>query len=459
MRFKSKKVGGVQIFAVSGTNMVSFGINFDRSGLTAFSVSSFMYGFVWKAIQATLIAAVCGLTAMPAAAGEAGDAYAYLHRNPEIGKDLPKAHAYIVGRLQAMGGFSLVAVPALPSAVIAVLDSGKPGPTIALRADMDARRLDTGEEPEDHDPRSETPGLMHNCGHDAHSAMLLGAAAELRNHPETFVGKIVFLFQPAEEVKGGADDITADGVLQRLGVRAIFAQHVVPGQPVGEVSVSQGSAMAGSNTFKLTLRGTASHAAMPYEGTDLGVTAAKVIVELANLPARGWDASNRPAVISVTKIASSSTSINATPAEVTVEGTLRAFEPLGDAATTGTLNNLIAARVGALAHVYGATAEWIVTPGTPPTVNDVETIRALAADLPGEAGIKLTVSTERYMTSEDFAFYGQLLPAVYFGQGVAKDALGNVGVHQSGFMIHPDALDNGVRLLVALAHLATVKLQ
>jgi len=414
--------------------------------------------FAQRLVFAAMAAALC-IAAGPVAASEAQDAYRYLHRNPELGKDLPKAHTYIVSRLQALGGFSFVNVPTLPSAVIAVLDSGKPGPVIALRADMDARRLDIGDEPIDHNPRSGTAGLMHNCGHDAHSAMLLGAAAELHSHPERFTGKIVFLFQPAEEVKGGADDITADGILIRLGVRAIFAQHVVAGQPVGEVSVSQGSAMAGSNTFKLTLRGTASHAAMPYEGADLGVTAAKLIVELSNLPARGWDASNRPAIISVTKIASSATSINATPAEVVVEGTLRAFEPLGDSATMGTLNNLIATRVGALAQVYGATAEWSATSGTPPTVNDVETIRALSTDLPGMAGIKLTVSTERYMTSEDFAYYSQQLPAVYFGQGIAKDGLGSVGVHQAKFTIHPDALDNGVRLFVAVSQIATAKLR
>lgn len=398
------------------------------------------------------------LLASPAGANEAHDAYVYLHSNPELGKDLPKAHSYIVARLKALGGFTFDNVPSLPSAVIAILDSGKPGPTIALRADMDARRLDTGDEPVSHNPRSQTPGLMHNCGHDVHSAMLLGAAAELREHPEKFTGKVIFVFQPAEEVKGGADEIVADGVLSRLGVRAIFAQHVVAGQPLGEVSVSQGSAMAGSNTFKLILRGTASHAAMPFEGADLGVTAAKVIVDLANLPARGWDVSNRPALISVTKIATSSTSINATPAEVTIEGTLRAFEPLGESTTTGTLNNLISTRAVALARVYGATAEWTVTPGTPPTVNDLETIRVLAADLPRVAGVKLTVSTERYMTSEDFAYYGQILPAVYFGQGIAKDGLGGVGVHQSEFTIHPDAIDNGVRLLVAVASLATAKL-
>lgn len=410
-----------------------------------------------RLIAMTLVAAF--LAASPASADESRDAYAYLHSNPEVGKDLPKAHAYIMARLQALGGFTFEKVPSLPSAVIAILDSGRPGPTIALRADMDARRLDTGDEPVSHNPRSQIPGLMHNCGHDVHSAMLLGAAAALRAHPEKFTGRIVFVFQPAEEVRGGADDITADGVLTRLAVRAIFAQHVVAGQPVGEVSVSQGSAMAGSNAFKLILRGIASHAAMPFEGADLGVTGAKIIVELANLPARGWDVSNRPALISVTKIATSSTSINATPAEVTIEGTLRAFEPLGDAATAGTLNNLISARVSALARVYGATAEWTVTPGTPPTVNDLERIRALAADLPGEAGVKLTVSTERYMTSEDFAYYGQVLPAVYFGQGIAKDGLGGVGVHQSEFTIHPDALDNGVRLLVATASLATAKLR
>ncbi|EIZ79189.1 amidohydrolase [Novosphingobium sp. Rr 2-17] len=404
----------------------------------------------------------CSLAIAPLAPAHAADsetlaAYTYLHRNPELGKDLPKAHAYLITRLRALGGFTFVDVPALPSAIVAVLDSGRPGPTIALRADMDARPLDTGEEPADHMPRSQIPGRMHNCGHDAHSAMLLGAAVQLRAHPETFTGRIVFLFQPAEEVKGGADDIVADGVLTRLGVKAIFAQHVVPGMPVGDVSVSQGSAMAGSNTFKLTLRGTASHAASPYEGADLGVTSAKIITELADLPARGWDMANRPVVISVTKITTSSASINATPAEVTIEGTLRAFEPLGDNAKPGTLNHRISTRMSALAAVYGASADWVATPGTPPTINDTNLIAVLATDAAGEAKVNMTISTERFMNSEDFAYYSQVIPGVYFGLGIEKGDLGHVGVHQTGFTIHPDALGAGVRLLVATAHLATAR--
>lgn len=411
-----------------------------------------------------LALAACALATAPPALARAADgetlaAYTYLHRNPELSKDLPKAHAYLMARLRALGGFTFMDVPALPSAIIAVLDSGRPGPTIALRADMDARPLDSGEEPADHVPRSQIPGRMHNCGHDAHSAMLLGAAAQLRAHPEMFTGRVVFVFQPAEEVKGGADDIVADGVLTRLGAKAIFAQHVVPGMPVGDVSVSQGSAMAGSNTFKLILRGTASHAASPYEGADLGVTSAKIITELADLPARGWDIANRPVVISVTKISTNSASINATPSEVTIEGTLRAFEPLGDNAKPGTLNHLIATRMSALAAVYGASAVWVATPGTPPTVNDPKLIATFAADAAAEAKVDMTVSTERFMNSEDFAYYSQVIPAVYFGLGIAKGELGKVGVHQTGFTLHPDALDTGVRLLVAIAHLATARVR
>lgn len=406
----------------------------------------------------SLLAAIPSLASFEAPASEVLDAYTYFHSNPELGKDLPKTHAYILARLEALGGFTFEKVSNLPFAVIAVLDSGKPGPAIALRADMDARPLDKGEEPESHKPRSQTPGWMHNCGHDAHSAMLLGAASELRKSPDKFTGKVVFVFQPAEEVRGGADDIIADGVLARLGVRAIFAQHVVGRLPVGEVTVSQGAAMAGSNTFQLVLRGAESHAAMPFQGADLGVTAAKIIVDLANLPARGWDISNRPAVISVTKIATSSSSTGNTPAEVKIEGSLRAFEPLGDSATSNTLNNLIEKRVSALAQVYGASAEWRVDPKAPATINDPKIIHLLASDLSVEAGVKVKISTDRYMTSEDFSYFAQAIPAVYFGQGIAKDGLGEKDVHQLDFTIHPDALKNGTRLFVSLAKLATTKL-
>ena len=380
-------------------------------------------------------------------------AYRYFHENPELGKREALAHYYIVARINEIGGLQIEAVPSLPTAVIAVLDSGTPGPTIALRADMDARRLDEGaEEPAHHSPRSRIPGLMHNCGHDAHSAMLLGALAQLARERATLSGKIVFVFQPAEETRGGADDIIASGVLQRLGVQAIFAQHAAPGLAVGEVSL--GGGLAGSTTFRLTLHGTAVHAAIPYEGSDLALTGARFVEALATLPAHGWDMANRPAVITVTRINTPEGTVNATPAEITIEGTIRAFEPLERADNGPSISSIINQRVQALATLYGVRAELSLTPGAPPTINDQSLANTMIPALQRSDRFRLTTSRERGMFAEDFAFYTSEMPALYFALGIARDSLGSAPVHTSAFTIHPDALPIGIDFLVSLARSA-----
>src|SRR3569623_1332460 len=265
-------------------------------------------------LAGAMLMATAAAPARPAASGlnaaidealpVARAAYAFLHTNPELGKKEVKAHAYLTERLRAFGYTEFVSSPSLPTAVIAVLDTGRPGPTIALRAEMDARPLPDGaDEPADHMPRSQVKGVMHNCGHDAHAAILLGVAAMLRNHAGQLSGKIVFLFQPAEAVAGGADDIVRDGTLEKLGVPRIFAEHSAPGMPVGTVGVSPGDTLAGSNYFKLVLTGRSSPAAAPADGDDVALGAMKVAEEISELPARRRDISSRPAVVSKTNIA------------------------------------------------------------------------------------------------------------------------------------------------------------
>ena len=383
------------------------------------------------------------------------EAYRFLHENPEVGLKEARAHDYVLSALEGLHAFTFEAVPKLPTAVIAVLDTGRAGPTVGLRSELDARPLDAGvTEPASHNPRSHIDGIMHNCGHDAHAAMLLGAATYAAVHRRQLRGKLVFIFQPAEEVKGGADDIVADGLLQRLGVQALYAQHSVPGLPVGTVSLSPGTPMAGSWYYTLKLAGRASHAAAPYQGTDTAVVAARLISELATFPAHSIDIANSPVVIGVAKVSSTSNTLNALPAQAVVEGTIRAFEDIEvDRPDAPGVATRLRERLSLLAEVYGVTASLDVEPGSPPTKNSETLFGPVVEELRPLWKGNLQTPFYRGMFSEDFAFYTAATPSLYFGLGVAKDGLGYGAIHSADFTIHPDALRVGTQLLVDLMHI------
>lgn len=383
-------------------------------------------------------------------------AYIFLHENPELGKAETKAAAFLRGQLQSLGITDIQSVPNLSTAVIAVLDTGKPGPTVALRAEMDARPLEAGmEEPSDHHPRSLVPGRMHNCGHDAHAAMLLGAAAYIKQNAELFNGKFVFVFQPAEEIAGGADDIVKDGILKRLGVQAMFAQHVTPEMPVGSLAISPGPSLAGSSYFKLKLKGRGSHAAAPHEGDDIPLLATRFVEELSYFPARHLDIASRQVLVSVAKINAAGPASNVLPAEAEISGTIRAFEnvqvgPHGSPSLAASLEDL----VSRLSHAYGIAYEWELKAGAPPTVNDVDLFRRIVPALQQQWPGQIDQTQSRGMFAEDFAYYTADTPSLYFSLGIAKDGKGTGNLHSTDFTLSPDALPLGVKALISIAKAA-----
>ncbi len=384
--------------------------------------------------------------------------YAFLHQNPELGGKEFLAHETLSSALRGMPGVHLVSSELAPTAVIGVFDTGKPGPTIALRAEMDARPLTIGtSEPESHSPRSTIDGVMHNCGHDAHAAILLGAAERMTGNPAGLSGQIVFLFQPAEEIKGGADDIVEEGLLTKLGVEAIFALHAAPGMPVGRAEIASGPAMAGSNYFDLVLTGRGSHAAVPFEGSDLPLTATHFVEALSQSPARQIDIANRPFVFSITRLIVDSGSKNVLPTEARIAGTLRAFEDI-DVAPEGqgtSLRALTTDMITRLATAYDVEADFDLRKGSPPTINNVDLLQKMRPFIEDEWAGELALSNWQGMFSEDFSYYTAEIPALYFSLGIARDGLGTGGVHTPDFTIHPDALTYGRDLLVSLAKAAS----
>lgn len=380
--------------------------------------------------------------------------YRQIHEHPELGKHETATHDLLLAAMKQIGYTMFVQSTRVPTAVIAVLDTKRPGPTIALRAEMDAR---PDSEPAQHSPRSLVAGIMHSCGHDAHAAMLLGAADVLWHNQSVLSGKIVIIFQPAEEVAGGADDIVNEGILTTLGVQGVFAQHSVPRSPVGTVSISPGPSLAGSNSFTLTVHGKESHAAQPSDGSDVPGALATLVRGLIDLPARRLDISNHPAIISVTYMHVGDTTALTTLQPVGIaRGTIRAFEnvdptPANDTSIKAIINEYLQGSAPGLR----VTTDFALRRGSPITTNDQKlfdrTLATLRTAWPG------TVNTApfRGMFSEDFAYYTQAIPSLYFGIGIAKDGLGMVGVHSAEFTIHPAALDEGVRLMVLVAQIAT----
>ncbi|MCB9357323.1 MAG: amidohydrolase [Calditrichaeota bacterium] len=379
--------------------------------------------------------------------------YERIHAHPELGNKEIETSKLIRSELEKAGYTEFVDAPSLKTEVIAVLRTGRPGKTICLRADLDGLEI---HEDSTHAVCSAVPGLMHACGHDAHAAMLLGAALELKNDPKVS-GTIVFLFQPAEEVKGGADDIIADSVLHKLGVTEVYGQHVFPGLPVGVVRIAPGPVLAGSNYFSVTVKGRGSHAAYPHQGDDVPVCLANMVAGLTSLPARKMNVLEEPCIMSVAWIECNPTkTYNALPDECSFGGTVRAYMDIADTIQYGgTIESLMGDYITNTAEACGCTAELKLRRGAPVTVNDETLTKAVLSAPDKFPALQADGRSIQRMTAEDFAYYTQAFPSLYFSLGIAKDGLGEAGLHASEFTIHPEALDVGTSFLIWLAEWST----
>ncbi len=383
--------------------------------------------------------------------------YHTIHENPELGKKEFNTQKLITKRLKEMGYTEFVPSELAPTSVITILDTKKPGPVVALRAEMDARPLGEGvEEPLSHSPRSQIPGVMHNCGHDVHASILLGVAGILSKNTYALTGKIVFIFQPAEEIKGGADDIVNEGILKKLGIEKMFAQHVAGGTAVGTVSISPGYTLAGSNYFTVTVKGKQSHGALPSAGSDVPLAAAHLIQGLSYLPARRIDITNRPVVISVSRFFTPQGALNVIPPEATFKGTIRAFEDVTEGTGKGkTIQETIDNYLENASKAHDVTSEFSLRKGSPPTYNNPELFDEIIKKLGNAWPGVLDTTPFRGMFSEDFSYYTREVPCLYFGLGIRKGDHGNEGVHSSDFTIDEGALKTGLRLMTLVAQFAT----
>ena len=358
------------------------------------------------------------------------------HRHPEVAFAESRTSAVVREFLESLG---LPVRSAAGTGLVAVLEGKKPGKTVALRADMDALPI---QEEGDKEYRSENPGATHACAHDGHMAMLMAAAKVLTGRRADLSGRVVFLFQPAEErPPGGAKRMVEEGALE--GVDAVFGLHLWQSFPTGKIGVIKGPMLAQADNFSVTVIGKGGHGALPHEAVDPIPAAAQIIVNSQTIVSRNINPL-KPCVVTFGSI-NGGTANNIIPAEVTMAGTVRTFD--------ADIQKLAERRLEEIAEetakAFGATARVEYMSGYPPVVNDAEMVDfvvRVAEALFGEGCLK---PFEPIMGGEDFAYYLQKVPGafIFLGAGDGHD----FPHHHPAFDIDEKALPMGALLNVALA--------
>ncbi|HEX4956421.1 MAG TPA: amidohydrolase [Thermoanaerobaculia bacterium] len=379
------------------------------------------------------------------------------HQHPELSNREARTAKIVADHLSALGWDVRTGVA--HHGVVAVLVGGKPGPVVALRADMDA--LPVTEEVDlpfaskvkaEHGGQS--VGVMHACGHDAHTAILMGVAEVLARVKAELPGTVKLIFQPAEEgpptgEQGGALMMVAEGALDAPRPAAIFGLHVVPMAETGEIAYRAGGQLASSDRLRIVVKGRQAHGGMPWDGIDPVVAAAQIINALQAIPARQVNQLKGPAVVTIGSIHGGVRN-NIVPELVEMWGTLRSF----DTGTREELHARVKRTAESVAAATGATAEVTIDQGNPVTYNDPELTRRMAPTLARVAGPGKVWETLPVTWAEDFSVYQQQVPGLFVFLGIRRpgqkveDAAPN---HSPRFYVDENALPLGVR---TLAHLA-----
>ncbi len=364
----------------------------------------------------------------------------YLHQHPELSFHEERTSQFIADTLGELGGLTITR-PTRTS-VMARLIGSRPGPTLAIRADIDALPI---EERNNHDFVSTQPGVMHACGHDGHAAMLLGAVKVLIARRDELGGEVRFLFQHAEELPpGGAEEMVKAGVLE--GVDLVVGAHLWLPLQVGKVGVKVGPLMASPDNFRITITGSGGHAAAPQQTIDSIAIAAQVITNLQHIVSRNVDPLE-PAVVSVTRIVGGTT-YNVIPSEVEIAGTVRTFDP----ALRTRIPELMERVIAGITAAHGATYTFIVEPSYRPVINDAGASDLLRRAVVAAIGADALVEATPTMGGEDFSAYQQQAPGSFFFIGARNEERGIIHPHHHDhFDLDERALDHGTRIFVAAA--------
>ena len=364
----------------------------------------------------------------------------FIHMNPELGNREVETARLIASKLQPLG-FE-VRTGVAKTGVVAVLRGGQPGPAIAVRADMDALPV---QEATGLPYKSLNPGVMHACGHDVHSSVVLGTALVLNALKTGLKGSVTFLFQPAEEgapegEEGGADLMVREGALDNPPVSAVFGFHVWP-EPLGQVHFASGNVTAAADSFTITVKGRSAHGARPHEGVDAVVIAAEIVTALQTVVSRAADPTD-PAVLTVGTIAGGSRR-NIIADRVVLEGTVRTLSEANQKKVRGLMESM----VKNITAIYGAGYEFEYKPGNPSVFNNPELAAAMTPTLVRLLGKDKVVEWKPQMIAEDFAFLARKAPGFYFFLGVRGPGQPATPLHSPGFNPDERAIPLGMRIL------------
>jgi hippurate hydrolase len=365
----------------------------------------------------------------------------HLHRNPELGFDCHATAGFVVERLRSFGVDAIETGIARTGVVAVIEGQGGPGPTIGLRADMDALPIveETGAE-----HASTVPGKMHACGHDGHTAMLLGAAKYLAE-TRRFAGRVALIFQPAEEDGGGGEVMVQEGVMDRFGITQVYGIHNAPNLPFGRFITTPGPLMAAVDTAHVYLTGLGGHGANPHETLDPIPAAVGMIGALQTVVSRNVSARDE-LVLSVTQI-HAGTASNIIPETAWFCATIRSFTPDVRDLAERRFREIVAGHAAA----YGVVARVEYERGYPPTVNDPQSTD-FAADVAREVAGEEAVDARagREMGAEDFSYMLQARPGAYLFLGTGPGA----GLHHPGYDFNDAVAPLGASFLARLVERA-----
>jgi amidohydrolase len=364
-----------------------------------------------------------------------------LHAHPELAFEEKRTAGIVAAALRLLG--LEVHEGLAGTGVVGTLRNGRSPRTVGLRADMDALPI---AEQSRLGHASRHAGVHHGCGHDGHTAMLLGAARHLAR-TRRFEGTVHFIFQPAEEGRGGARVMVDEGLFERFPCDAVYALHNWPDLPLGQAQTRPGPIMAAADRFDIVLRGRGGHAAQPHRTPDVLLAASQLVVQLNTIVSRRIDPAES-AVLSVTRVAGGS-SHNVLPAEATLTGTVRSF----DALVQDRIEAALRTAAAGVALSCGVEAEVTYHRYYPATVNS-EAQAQLALQAALAAGLQASMAPRPAFTSEDFAFFLRERPGAYLWLGQGRAAQGEEGerpLHHPCYDFNDDALPHGVRWFCAVA--------